>query len=340
MEFLASALAALLAYSVGFALVRRRGEPRDGPRRSAHVRLEESRRDERAAHRQQGRGDPDAARRCRQGLVRRVACAFASDLGSASATSVLRAVGVAVFLGHLYPVYLRVQGRQGRGDGRRRHSRAQPVAGARHRHHLGDHRRVLPLCLAGVDRRGGVRGVLLGVRLGLRRTLPGARRDCRPDRVSASRQHLATCWRARSGGSGRRRRTLRTPGTEVRRSLRRATSAGAPRTTSSARALSDRPGAAAQARRARSSRRCRYRGSAAESGPWPAGAAASCSRRSRSCRFAPTPPATTSGRSPVCFERAQRLRRQARPRPHRRSRARCRRAPARRRSSRLRASRR
>jgi hypothetical protein len=54
------ALAALAAYLVGSLSFRRHRQPRDGAERSAHLRLGQSRRDQRASLGKQGGGDPDA----------------------------------------------------------------------------------------------------------------------------------------------------------------------------------------------------------------------------------------------------------------------------------------
>ena len=116
------------------------------------LRLRQSGGDQRAALRQQGRGDPHAARRRRQGLARGLAgAAFGPALRLGEAGVALSRSRCSS--GHLFPVFLRLQGRQGRGDGRRRAARAQPVAGPGDAGHVGDDRRLLPLRRRSRDRR-------------------------------------------------------------------------------------------------------------------------------------------------------------------------------------------
>ena len=97
-------IAAYLLGSISFAV---RGEQADAAARPAQLRLEEPRRDQRAAHRQQGRRGAHAGRRCRQGRRRGVARPRYFTRRSSAA------VGLAAFLGHLYPVFHRFQGGKG-----------------------------------------------------------------------------------------------------------------------------------------------------------------------------------------------------------------------------------
>ncbi len=94
-------------------VVRGDREPRDGPRRSALVRLGQPGRDQRAAHRQQAGGDShaDSATRSRAGCRYGWSCISARASGWTSTAIAL--ASIAVFLGHLYPVFFRFQGGKG-----------------------------------------------------------------------------------------------------------------------------------------------------------------------------------------------------------------------------------
>ena len=106
---LAFVVAAYLIGSVSFAVVRA------GVRaaRSAQLRLGQSRRDQRAAHRQQGGGGADARRRRRQGLARGVRSRKRSAPSFGVADWTVPAVALAVFVGHLFPVFHRFAGGKG-----------------------------------------------------------------------------------------------------------------------------------------------------------------------------------------------------------------------------------
>jgi hypothetical protein len=75
-------------------------------------------------------------------------------------------VGLAAFVGHLWPVFFRFQGGKGVATAAGVLLALNPLAGRGHAGQLGDHRRVLPLFVAGVDRGRRVRALLPAADLG------------------------------------------------------------------------------------------------------------------------------------------------------------------------------
>ena len=153
-------LAAYLIGSLSFAVHR---QPRHGPERPAHLRQQEPRRHQRAALRQQGSG---GRRRCCS-MRSRAGCRWwlvkwwGEAYGLGDGTVAL--VGLAAFLGHLFPVFFRFAGRQGRGHCRGRAGGRRALAWAGRAGHLADHRVLFSLFVAGLHRRGGVCAGLLPV---------------------------------------------------------------------------------------------------------------------------------------------------------------------------------
>ena len=167
---LAAALAAYLVGSLSFAVIVSRAMGLADPRTYGS---QQPRRDQRAALGQQGRGGAHVAARRAEGLRAGVAgaCCSASAYGLGEGTVAL--VGLAAFLGHLWPVFFRFQGGKGVATAIGVLFGINPWLGLATLRHLGHHRRVLPLLVAGVDRRRGVRAVLSAADLGSR---AGARR--------------------------------------------------------------------------------------------------------------------------------------------------------------------
>ena len=110
---LASLLIVVAAYligSVSFAVVVSRAFGLPDPHEYGS---RQSGRDQRAAHRQQGRRAADAARRRRQGLRRGVRSRRSSRRRVGAAEWTVPAAALAVFVGHLYPVFHRFAGGKG-----------------------------------------------------------------------------------------------------------------------------------------------------------------------------------------------------------------------------------
>ena len=188
MQALYPLLATLAGYLVGslsFAVIVSRVMGLKDP---AHLRLEQSGRHQRPAFGQQGRGDHHAGARRPEGLRpggprRRVRLALGAGRGHRGAGRPgslprPRLAGV-----------LPLPRRQGRGHRGRRAARHQSPARPGDAPDLGDRRRLLPLLVAGLHRRRGLRAVLPAADLGRR---PGGGRDHRDGAVAdlaPRRQH-------------------------------------------------------------------------------------------------------------------------------------------------------
>ena len=127
-------------------------------------------------------------------------------------------VGLAAFLGHLWPVFFHFEGARAWPPPRACCWRST-LAGAGHAGHLGDHRVVLSVLIAGVDRRCGLRTVLSTADLGAVGNSPCGRGDEPAADLAPQRQHPQTAggYREQAGPPKRRPSTwhitpARTPG--------------------------------------------------------------------------------------------------------------------------------
>ena len=104
----------------------------------------------------------DADARCSTRLKGYLPVALAVRFGPAYGLGegTVALVALAAFLGHLWPVFFRFRGGKGVATAAGALFGIDPLLGARDARDLADHRRVLPLLVARVDRRRRVRAVL------------------------------------------------------------------------------------------------------------------------------------------------------------------------------------
>jgi glycerol-3-phosphate acyltransferase PlsY len=112
-------------------------------------------------------------------------------------------VGLAAFVGHLWPVFFKLPGRQGRGHGSRRAAGHQPLVGRGHAADLAHRGGLLPLLVAGVAGRGGFAPFYQALIWGLEPVL-----------VALIGMSLLLVWRhqATSQAAGRHRKQARPEG--------------------------------------------------------------------------------------------------------------------------------
>ena len=154
------------------------------------------RRHQRAALGQQGRGGGDAgARRAEGPAAGARGAAFGEPYGLGEGTVAL--VGLAAFLGHLWPVFFRFQGGKGVATAAGVLFGINPGSGLATLATWLIIAVLLPLLVAGVDRRRGVRAVLSAADLGRRAGRPGDPGDEPAARLAPPRQHRAALRRHR-----------------------------------------------------------------------------------------------------------------------------------------------